>query len=88
MIVGFWIVFAVLMLNHLVLGDVIVDVRKGANGPEMLFRGDNSLWVPTTWGQYFWSKLKAIVLLPFGLVCVGISYWHHWESTKADETYD
>ena len=86
--IGFWILFAVMLLNQLILGDVIVDVRMNADGPEMLFRGDSSLWVPTSWGQYTWHKMRVFILLPFGLIAVGIGYWHHWETTKAEETYD
>ena len=68
------------------MDDVIVAVRRGSNGPEMLFRGEVALWAPTSWSQYFWYRAKPMILIPFGMMAVAVAYWHNWEEKKATRT--
>ena len=84
---AFCILLALLVLQKFAFGDVIVDVRMGGNGPEMLFRGDFDLWVPTSLAQYWWFQAKPLILIPFGVLALAIGYWHKWEERQAQSEY-
>ncbi|MEL6570770.1 MAG: hypothetical protein AAFQ64_03870 [Pseudomonadota bacterium] len=80
----FFSVFGLMLLNQFNLGGVVVDVRVGDDGPEMLFRGDIGLWVPASWMQYYWFTSKHLILLPFAVFAIVIAYWHNWETANAE----
>lgn len=83
--VAFLAVFTFVILDQYVLNDIIDGVRRGSNGPEMLFQGEQSLWVPTSWAQYWWHQAKPLIFVPFVLLGLAIAYWHNWEEGQARE---
>lgn len=84
LVLAFFSVFGLMLLNRFTLGGVIVDMRIGNDGPEMLFRGDIGLSVPANWVQYYWFTSKHLMIFPFAAFAVVIAYWHNWETAHAE----
>jgi len=75
-------VFTFVVLDLYVLNDVIDDVRRGQNGPEVLFEGEKSLWVPTSWAEFWWFKAKPLIFVPFVVFGLLVACWHEWEEGR------
>ncbi len=73
------------MFREIFGGSLVKDARVTSQGPEILFKNEFGLWVPTTWTEFYWFKYRTYFYLLFGLVVIAIGLWHRWDVNRSHD---
>ena len=73
------------MFLEIFQGTLVDGTRVTSEGPEILFKGEHGLWLPTTWAEFYWFEYRPYFYFLFGLLVIAIGLWNRWEVSSSHD---